>query len=284
MGRVGGVRSIDGRTNAERLRTADRPGRSAYRLADVNRERINRDFHDRYRHDGKRPFRHGWSGWHASHWPGGEWLHYHHWYYGGYRPGYWWRCATPIALTGWIVYPWLDPIYYDYGYGGNVYYSDDIVYIDKRPVCSGLQYYQEAYAIADSVPEIDEQWAEEIEWLPLGVFAVVDEELEDGKQLLQLAVSKEGIIAGTLYNEKTGVVRPVEGTVDKDTQRAAWSFVDSKDSDVVMETGIYNLTKDKTKILVHLGPDITKTWTLVRLDEESENGTPEGIKAPAPNP
>ncbi len=131
------------------------------------------------------------------------------------------------------------------------------------------------------MPEIDEARAEDIDWLPLGVFAVLQEGVEDSNLLLQLAVSKEGIIAGTLFNESTDSVRPVEGTVDKDTQRAAWTFVDSKHSDVVMETGIYNLTDDKTTILVHFGPEVTQTWTLVRLDEPAEDVV---VEEPVPPP
>ena len=40
---------------------------------------------------------------------------------------------------------------------------------------------------------------------------------------LQLAVSKQGVINGTLQNTATDSVQPIEGMVDKDTQRAAWT-------------------------------------------------------------
>ncbi len=113
--------------------------------------------------------------------------------------------------------------------------------------------------------------------MPLGVFAVVQEGVEDGNLLLQLAVSKDGVIAGALYNESTESTRDVEGMVDKDTQRAAWSFIDGKNADVVMETGIYNLTKDEAAVLVHFVSEATQSWTLVRLDEPAE----EGAAAPA---
>ncbi len=88
--------------------------------------------------------------------------------------------------------------------------------------------------------------------------------------LLQLAINKEGVIAGTFCNESTSSVRPVEGTVDKDTQRAAWAFADGKNADMVMETSIYNLTKDRTTALVHFGSSQTQTWALIRLDEPEE--------------
>ncbi len=37
--------------------------------------------------------------------------------------------------------------------------------------------------------------------------------------------------------------------------------------DLVMETGIYNLTQDQAEVLVHFGPEQTQTVLLVRLDE-----------------
>jgi len=37
--------------------------------------------------------------------------------------------------------------------------------------------------------------------------------------VLQLAVSKEGVISGTYYNSDTDIARPIKGTVDKKTQR-----------------------------------------------------------------
>ena len=84
---------------------------------------------------------------------------------------------------------------------------------------------------------------------------------------LQLAVTKDGVISGTFYNETTGAVHPVEGIVDRKTQRAVWRAADGTNKDIVMETGIYNLTQDQTDVLVHFGPEKSQTWKLVRLKE-----------------
>ena len=197
---------------------------------------------------------------------------YRPWYpghpgYGGYRPGYWWRPATAAAVTGWFVGRWTTPVYYSYGSGGSVYYEGDTVYVQGEPYGSAEQYYTEAYALTDSVPEMTEEQATEVEWMPLGVFAITQEGVSSSSMYLQLAVSKDGIIAGTFYNEATGATHPVEGMIDQETQRAAWRCSDGENPDVVMETGIYNLTQDQAEVLVHFGPDVTQTWTLVRLDE-----------------
>jgi hypothetical protein len=105
------------------------------------------------------------------------------------------------------------------------------------------------------------------------VFAIAEEGANDTGMMLQLAVSKEGIIAGTFYNDITGKSLPVEGMVDRETQRAAWKLADGTNPDLVMETGIYNLTEDEATALVHFGPDKTQTWLMVRLPEpEGESG------------
>lgn len=56
--------------------------------------------------------------------------------------------------------------------------------------------------------------------------------------------------------------------MDKKTQRAAWTIGDNKDN--VMKTGIYNLTRDETPMLVHFGKDKTEQWLLVRMDQDEQ--------------
>ena len=110
-----------------------------------------------------------------------------------------------------------------------------------------------------------------MEWLPLGVFALTKEGVNESNMLLQLAVSKDGIIAGTLVNDSTDSSRPVEGSIDTNTQRAAWHFADGKNADVVMETGIYNLTEAQSQALVHFGTDKVQEVVLVRLDQPEDS-------------
>ena len=171
-----------------------------------------------------------------------------------------------MAVTGWFVRWWDRPVYFYYG--ETVYYQDDSVYYGDQAVATAEQYYQQAETIAQSAPQIDDEKAE---WLPLGVFALTQPDTEASNMVLQLAVSKEGVIAGTFYNETTDASHPVEGMVDKATQRAAWHCSDGSNPDLVMETGIYNLTKDEAEALVHFGAGQTQSWLMVRLpDPEGE--------------
>ncbi len=147
------------------------------------------------------------------------------------------------------------------------------MYIDGQEVSSAEQYAEQMSQLANSVPE--DASSEQVEWLPLGVFALISEDQEDQDEpvmFLQLAVSKEGIIAGSYQNTVTEAALPVEGMVDETTQRAAWTIGDNKNT--VLETGIYNLTQDEASVLVHFGQQRTQTWLMVRLEEpESEPAT-----------
>jgi hypothetical protein len=105
-----------------------------------------------------------------------------------------------------------------------------------------------------------------MEWMPLGVFAVTQDDVNATNMLIQLAVNKDGLIGGTFYNESTEVAHPLEGMVDQTTQRAAWRAADGTNENIVMETGIFNLTEDEVSVLVHFGPETTQTWTMVRVD------------------
>ena len=186
----------------------------------------------------------------------------------------WWKWATATAVTGWVVHRWAKPVYYRYGTGGNVYYDNNVVYVNGQQYGSPDQYYTEVSGIADAVPETTEEQANADDWMPLGVFALTAEGVNATSMYLQLAIRKDGMIAGTFYNESTSVSHPVEGMVDEKTQRAVWKAADGTNSDLVMETGVYNLSEDQANVLVHFGPERTQTVLLVRL-EESEAPQPQ---------
>ncbi len=218
----------------------------------INNNQINTNINNRYTNINNRPFTPGWRPPHAAHLPARPWHGHHRPGRPGYRPGHWWRWGTTAAVTGWLVGRWGSPVYYGYGSGGNVYYEGDTVYVNGEASCTSEEYYDQAEQIAEAAPEWTDDQAEKVEWLPLGVYAVTQEGTNDSNMLLQLAVTKEGVIGGTLFNESTEATRAVEGTVDKKTQRAAWTFADGKNTDTVMETGIYNLTENQCTALVHL--------------------------------
>lgn len=185
----------------------------------------------------------------------------------GRYPRYWcWTPNTWATCGAWFTWTWAKPI--QFNYGTNIIYRDKYVYVNDQQVATTTAYYEQAAEIATNIPESAEP--ENTEWLPLGVYAITDPEGNDTDMLLQLAVSKEGIIAGTFYNDTVDTGRPVEGTVDRETQRAAWRFADEENEDLVMEAGIYELTQDETSALLHFDKTSTQTWLLVRLPEPKD--------------
>jgi hypothetical protein len=152
-----------------------------------------------------------------------------------------------------------------YNYGENVYYDDGSVYYGDQPVCTELEYIQQAEAILTNIPETKPA---DKDWMSLGVFAITSDGEPTGAdptKFLQLAVSKQGLINGTFQNTATNAVQAIEGMVDKQTQRAAWTAVGK--SRPLMETGIVNLTENSTAALIHFPDDTTQQVLLVRLDK-----------------
>jgi hypothetical protein len=104
--------------------------------------------------------------------------------------------------------------------------------------------------------------------MPLGVFALTPDGQASGPDptlFLQLAISKEGIISGTLHNSATNSTQTIEGMADKASQRSAWNVAGK--TRPIMETGINNLTEDTAPALVHFADGQTQQWLLVRLKE-----------------
>ena len=108
--------------------------------------------------------------------------------------------------------------------------------------------------------------------MTLGVFAATAKDSDSGADpafYLQLAVSKDGIIGGTVHMSETDKTSTIEGMVDHKSQRAAWTITGKKSP--IMETGIANLTKDEATALLHFEDGTTQQWTLMRLEEPEED-------------
>ena len=173
------------------------------------------------------------------------------------------RWATWGAITGWVGYGWSEPV--SYSYGETVYFEGDTVYQGDQVVASTEEYTQQAEEIAAGAPEVA---PDQSEWMPLGVFALTPDGQASGPDptlFLQLAISKEGIISGTLNNSATEKTQTIEGMADKTSQRCAWTVAGK--ARPIMETGISNLTEDTAPALVHFEDGQTQQWLMVRLEE-----------------
>ena len=132
----------------------------------------------------------------------------------GVSPGHL-ACGRRIAGLGGRVQPM------PYNYGTNITYQDNQVYYGNQPVATADEYYQQAATLAAEAPR---PAAESGDWLPLGVFALVQKEQSDPHYVIQLAVNKSGAIAGNYTDLISGTTSPIQGAVDNKTQRVAWTM------------------------------------------------------------
>jgi hypothetical protein len=185
-----------------------------------------------------------------------------------------WRAAAWTAAAVWAGTAWgtvssscgypAEPAVYDYG--TTVAYEGDQVLYNGEPIVTAEQYTEQAAAIADHGEKA--QPSEKEEWMSLGVFGIVKGEDTEANQIFQLAIDKDGILRGNYYDALSDSTLPVHGSVDKTSQRAAWTVGDRKET--VYETGIGNLMEKETTMLVHFGKDKTQQWTLIRLEQPPE--------------
>jgi hypothetical protein len=155
-----------------------------------------------------------------------------------------------------------------YSYGEDIYYSDGQVYSGDQPVATTEEYAEQAAEIATAEPSAA---PEQGDWLPLGVFAITQDGQASGTDpslYMQLAISKQGVISGTLKNTLNGKVQSLEGMADKNSQRVAWGVVDQERP--IMETGLSNLTQDSSPALIHFADGQTQQWLMVRIPEPKQ--------------
>jgi hypothetical protein len=164
-----------------------------------------------------------------------------------------WNDLNSAFGSDWDAFP--------YDYGTDLTYDNNVVYLDGRPFAQANKYNERAAELA----RIGSQSAaaSATTWMPLGVFEAIPPNQKSTSMLMQLAVSKDGILRGNYYNTDDQNVQPLEGSIDKDSARAVWVVADKRD--ILFDTSLYNLTRRELAVLTHMGKDKNQRWTLVRL-------------------
>jgi hypothetical protein len=272
-----GDRRGDNRDWSGRWRDGDRFD-TAWRTRDHWRNRWGDRWHD-HDHDWHDfPFHVGWWGgnhWHGNHWD--FWDHHHHgddWF--------WWSWVAAPLLFDHFHYGWNTPYYWDYGPGEYIYYDDGVVYVNGQWYQPAPVFYDNTVELLEEAPVLTETQAAQAEWLPLGVFAVTREGRAESDLLVQLAVTEDGLIGGTASDQASGLTYQVEGTVEKETQRAVWSYTNNQNQRVIMETSVFNLTQPEATGLVHYGPQDIQVIELVRLEAPEGAGVAAQGELPPP--
>ncbi|CAN5487892.1 hypothetical protein BH11PLA2_BH11PLA2_46550 [soil metagenome] len=201
-------------------------------------------------------------------------------YYDAFHPAWYtahpgcWAAAGWAAGAAWTAAPYAAVSDYcglaaasapDYDYGSSVVVQDNEVSMNGTSVCTAQQFADQATTIATAgqtaaAPTTDE-------WKSLGVFALAQVGEATSNNIFQLAVNKAGIIRGNYYDGLMDTTTEVYGSIDKSTQRAAWTI--GKKKDRVFEAGVFNLTQEQCPCLIHFGTEKTTQMLLVRVQQPS---------------
>lgn len=174
------------------------------------------------------------------------------------------QASWPSVLV-WLPWKWDEPIYYYHGSNGVVYYSRSPEYTYLIPVETDPRFVSEAIRIA-STPRLLNR--DQSHWMPLGMFALSqDSDSSDmPREYISLAISKDGLISGAYFNVVDNETLEIQGAIDEKSQRVAWKFV-GKDWPI-MESGLFNLTKEESTVLIHFSPTLTESRLIIRLDQK----------------
>ena len=100
------------------------------------------------------------------------------------------------------MFGWPTPYYWDYGPGEYINCDNGVIYVNGRWFEPAPIFYDQTTHLLDQAPDVTAQDAAEQDWMPLGVFAVTPDGRNESNLTVQLAVTKDGVIAGTAYDKK----------------------------------------------------------------------------------
>jgi hypothetical protein len=203
-----------------------------------------------------------------NHWWSTCWWRHRPWVVGANISPWWWWDPCSWAEESAFLGPDLGAAPITYDPGTNVFYDDDGYNVDGQDDGSAADARAQAIALAS--PQVDDVPVPEpapegqpAQWLPLGAWALTQQEQGDATLFFQISVDRDGIVAGGYKNALTGDEQPIVGQVDKRQQRIAWHIANAPQT--VFETGLSSLDYDVASVFVHFNGTQTQTWLLVRL-------------------
>jgi hypothetical protein len=216
-----------------------------------------------------RPFSRGWYGRHRGAWGGG-------WGWG--NP---WNIATWGTTAAWLgLGAATTPVWGGYGPTNTTIYdtdSEDLSAPGSEPPggqnLSPEALAAESAAARELAAKGKNESGQSESFLPLGVFTLAPENQTEASAMLQLAVSKQGVLRGSYYDLLSDVDHRIRGQVDKKTQRVAWTF--GPQGKVMFQTALGVLTEPSGPVSVHYENGQTRQWVLARYDKEPSEDDPQ---------
>lgn len=166
-----------------------------------------------------------------------------------------WAAASAAGVAAWL--GWAD--YADTG-SGVTYYDNSVVY-EQPPADESEDYANESTTETDTTDA--DTSADDSQWLQLGVYAVTSISGEPTSRHLQLAVNRQGELAGVYYDTITGQSQNIVGAIDQSTQIAQWQL--ESNSGVTFRAALDDLTQPDGTIQVVQGTN-TQEWRIARQE------------------
>jgi len=178
------------------------------------------------------------------------------------------------AVDNWL--GWGATQSYPYDYGQYITYQGNDVYYGSQLAGTTQQYYNEASSLANNGAAAPPN---NTKWLPLGIFGLLEGDSKTPSMTIEIALDKQGTIRGNAILEATDTTLPIQGSVDKRTQRVCWTIGTKKTT--VYDTGLLSLTQSQAPVLVHVGPKNTRQELLVRFKKPPKSASGDGSQSSA---
>lgn len=215
-----------------------------------------------------RPFSRGWYGRHRGAWGGG-------WGWG--NP---WNVATWGTTAAWLGLAATNPAWGGYGPTNTTIYDTDSEQLNapdgEQPTGQELSpeaLAAESAAAKELAAKGTAEPGQNEKFMPLGVFTLAPENQTEATAMLQLAVSKQGVLRGSYFDLLSDVNHPIRGSVNKKTQQVAWTF--GPQGRVTFQTALGVLTETSGPVSVHYENGQTRQWVLARYEKEPSENDPQ---------
>ncbi len=178
-----------------------------------------------------------------------------------------WVAATAVGLASWLSVPYVPTGTSTVIYEGpttvvNEESGQATIPPEQPPTETADNVNRDAFALAKrgqtDVPK-------DAEWMPLGVFSLRPTGQQDSTRVIQLAVSREGIVRGSQFDTLTEDTANVQGAVDKKSLRIAWT-IGSK-TGAAFEAALGDLTRPQSSVTVHFPDGKSTAWEMVTIEK-----------------
>ncbi|HTQ38139.1 MAG TPA: hypothetical protein VMJ32_03875 [Pirellulales bacterium] len=104
-------------------------------------------------------------------------------------------------------------------------------------------------------------------WMPLGVYMLAPAGQDEAHLIVQLAVDKQGKLAGNYYDVLSDQANFLQGVLESTSQKGTFHIGEKERA--TFETSLAELTSEVTPLLVKYGDGHSQSWLMVRIQTKT---------------